>query len=142
MLDPKTFCNQYCSVKDGIPPVKVTYSVERDIWELVERYCIQVQDVHYTIPEGYTFDLASIPRGVWTLIAPFELSLVAPLLHDFQYEHKGELPIGSMMPPHKMGRKEVDKIFYEIMKMEGVSWWRRQLAYRAVRWFGGSYWKN
>jgi hypothetical protein len=41
------------------------------------------------IPAGFVFDLASVPRVLWWLIAPFELSIVAPLIHDWLYRVEG-----------------------------------------------------
>ncbi|MBN1351709.1 DUF1353 domain-containing protein [candidate division KSB1 bacterium] len=126
--------------KSPFPPVKVTYITEEDEWELVERYSVQVSGYDFDIPEGFRFDLASIPRVVWWLIAPFELSLVAPLVHDFMYEYEGQVPSESVEPDHIFERKEADDIFRELMKLEGVPEWRVILAYNATRWFGGLYW--
>ena len=39
---------------------------------------------------------------------------------------------------HKLGvsRKEADKVFLEVMKEQGIGFFKRQLMYRAVRTFG------
>jgi len=49
-----------------------------------------------TVPKGFLFDLSSVPRALWWLIAPFDLSVVAPLIHDFLYRYGGKPPAGSI----------------------------------------------
>ena len=88
------------------------------------------------------FDLSSIPRLFWPVIAPFELSITAPLVHDFLYAHGGEPPPGSVSPPRTYTRRETDRIFRVIMRAEGVAAWRRILGYAAVRLFGRSAWRG
>ena len=83
-----------------------------------------------------------MPRVFWGLIAPFALSVVAPLLHDFLYRAGGNPQSGSIEPPRDYSRADVDRIFREIMKAEGVSGWRAALAYAAVRTFGRSAWRS
>lgn len=93
-----------------------------------------------SIPRGFRFDLASIPRPLWALIAPFELSIAAPLVHDVLYRFKGMLPAGQVEPFHRYTRAEADALFHDIMHREGVSWWRRRAAYAAVRSWGWMAW--
>jgi hypothetical protein len=94
------------------------------------------------VPAGFRFDLSTVPRALWWLIAPFELSVAAPLLHDFLYLHRGKPPAGSVKPPRTYTRAEADRIFFEIMRAEGVSPWRRMLGYLAVRVFGRRDWRS
>lgn len=89
---------------------------------------------------GYEFDLASVPRVVWPIIAPFELSILAPLFHDLIYEFKGRPPADQVVPYRTFERVEADDLFLRLMALEGVSWWRRNAAYAAVRAAGGLYW--
>ena len=118
-----------------MPPVWVVYSVLKGCWILVDPYPVTIKGETLLIPKGFECDLASIPRPLWRLIAPFELSLVAPMVHDFIYRAKGRF--------YKDGgtdlvvtRKEADDLFLELMELEGVSKWKRKVAYRAVRAFG------
>ena len=68
------------------------------------------------MPAGFEFDLSTIPRIFWPLIGPFELSIVAPLLHDFLYTHGGKPPAGSVgAAANPTTRAEVDRMFREIM---------------------------
>jgi hypothetical protein len=81
-----------------------------------------------------------VPRPFWWLIAPFELSIAAPLIHDFLYRYRGQPPAGSIVPPRSYDRRQSDQLFRELMRLEAVPAWRRAAAYRAVRWFGGAGW--
>ena len=83
-----------------------------------------------------------MPRAFWWLIAPFELSVVAPLVHDFLYLHAGKPPPGSVEPPRAYSRAEADRAFRQIMEAEGVESWRRVFAYAATRAFGGGAWRG
>ena len=124
-----------------LPPPLLSY-VGGDNWRLEADYTYQDGDRTIVVPAGFVFDLSSVPRALWWLIAPFELSIVAPLLHDYIYEHGGDLPPGSVTPPHVYTRKEADDLFRRVMEQEGVPAWRRALAYSAVRLFGGKAWKG
>jgi hypothetical protein len=95
-----------------------------------------------TVPKGFLFDLSSVPRALWWLIAPFDLSVVAPLVHDFLYRYGGKPPAGSIEPPHVYTRAEVDAVFRRIMDAEHVAAWRRLLGYAAVRAFGVWAWRK
>ncbi|MEX2100839.1 MAG: DUF1353 domain-containing protein [Acidimicrobiia bacterium] len=95
-----------------------------------------------TIAKGFLFDLSSVPRLLWWLIAPFELSVVAPLIHDFLYRYGGKPPAGSIEPPHEYTRAEVDGVFRRIMEAENVVGWRRMFGYVAVRLFGFWAWRK
>jgi hypothetical protein len=111
-------------------------------WRLEAEYTYQDGETAIRVPSGFQFDLSSVPRSFWWLIAPFELSIVAPLLHDFLYRHGGKPSSGSVEPPRSYKRAEADRMFRTIMHAENVSVWRRHLAYLAVRAFGGSAWRG
>ena len=123
------------------PPV-VTYIGPGNVWRLEEAYEYRDGENLITVPEGFRFDLASIPRIFWFLISPFELSIAAPLVHDFLYAHDGDPPAGSIEPPRVYSRKEADQLFRTIMEIEGVPGWRRTPAYWAVRGFGWIGWRK
>jgi len=124
----------------SLPHAVVTYLVEEKMWHLEQTYKHQDGATLITVPQGFRFDLASVPRIIWWLVSPFELSIVAPLVHDFLYLHKGDPPAGAIDPPRRYTRKASDQLFKRIMKKEGVGWWRWRIAYAAVRAFGGASW--
>ncbi len=111
-------------------------------WRLERAYDQRDGDTTITVPAGFEFDLSSVPRIFWSLLAPFELSIAAPLLHDFLYRYGGKPPAGSVTPPRTYSRAEADRMFREIMRAEGVSAWRRTLGYAATRVFGRAAWQG
>ena len=125
-----------------LPAPVVTYIGPGNVWRLEEEYPYQDGGNLITVPEGFKFDLASIPRAFWWLISPFELSIAAPLLHDFLYAYRGDPPAGSIEPPRVYTRKQADQLFRAVMKIEGVAAWRRGPAYAAVRSFGWLGWRK
>jgi uncharacterized protein DUF1353 len=124
-----------------LPPPVLTY-LGRRRWRLEADYSYHDGPTAITVPAGFRFDLSSVPRALWSVIAPFELSIVAPLLHDFLYESGGRPPDVSIDPPRTYTRAEADRMFLEIMEAEEVVWWRRWLAYSAVRIFGWRAWRG
>ena len=121
-----------------LPPPVIT-SPEIGRWRLEVPYTYSDDGTAITVPAGFEFDLSSVPRPFWSLIAPFELSIVAPLVHDFLYRHGGKPPAG-IDPPRSYSRAAADRMFLEIMEAESVPTWRRVLAYAATRVFGGRAW--
>ncbi len=128
---------------EGLPPVAVTYNVRRRTWILLNDYSYVYEGHTLTAKAGYAFDLATVPRPIWWLIAPNELSIVAPLFHDLLYEFRGRLPDPSQVTPYRTySRLETDDLFLHLLEREGVAWWRRMAAYSAVRAAGGLFWST
>lgn len=77
--------------------------------------------------KGLETDGASIPRFMWRVIgSPFTGKYRrAAIIHDAYYQD-----------PEGRTRKDIDKMFYEAMRSDGVIWLKAQAMYRAVRWFG------
>ena len=122
------------------PRPKITYSVSDDTWEVTDDFCYVGHGVEVFIKAGFRTDLASIPRFLWRFIAPFELSISAPLVHDDIYRNGG-IAYTSHGTRWKFTREQADNLFLQIMTEEGVAWWKRNAAYRAVRLFAGGHWK-
>jgi hypothetical protein len=123
-----------------LPAPIVSYDVSTAHWRLEAAYDYLDDPNRITVPSQFTFNLASVPRAFWWLIAPFELSIAAPLIHDFLYRHRGDPPAGAIAPPRRYSRKQTDLLFRKVMSQEGVPAWRRVAAYHAVRWFGAGAW--
>ena len=103
----------------------VSYDVASGMWRLEAAYRYLDDPNQITVPSQFTFNLASVPRPFWWLIAPFELSIAAPLIHDFLYRFQGSPPGGAIVPPRSYSREETDVLFRNIMTQEGVPAWRR-----------------
>ena len=84
-----------------------------------------------TVPVGYITDFASIPRLFWRVIGhPAGKHGKAAVIHDYLYS------------THLYSKKESDKIFYNGMRVSGVSWIKVSLMYNIVKWFGKKDWKK
>jgi hypothetical protein len=86
-----------------LPPPVVTYS-GNGRWRLEAPYTYTDGETAITIPASFDFDLSSVPRIFWPLVAPFELSIVAPLVHDFLCRYTGQAagrfrPAGAELQP-------------------------------------------
>lgn len=95
-----------------------------------------------TVPAGYTWDLASVPRALWWAVAPFSLGDSGPLLHDYLYGCEGVPPPGACLPHRTFARAEADALFLREMERDGIPWWRRRAAYLAVRAAGWAFWRR
>lgn len=131
-----------CGDASSLPSVRVTYLVREGAWRLDAPFRWEEGGTLLTVPAGWRFDLASVPRIFWTLIAPFELSLAAPLVHDFLYRTAGVPPPGTVEPHRTFTRAEADRIFCAIMARQGVAGWRLAAAYVAVRVAGVLAWRR
>ena len=78
------------------------------------------------VPAGFISDGASVPRAMWSIYPPFGKYLEAAIVHDWfcALGHEGNSPIGSVTAA---------KVFREAMQVCGVSRWRRNKMYWAVR---------
>ena len=101
-----------------------------------------------TIPKGYVTDMASVPRGCWAFIAPFDVARAA-VVHDIlyekintQYKIVNESAAAEDGPVNKKERevyREIaDHVFLEGMNASEppVPSWKKYAAYWAVRVFG------
>lgn len=83
----------------------------------------------YEIPARFKTDLASIPKILWSFVAPQYASYVAPsILHDYLYS------CGQYN-----SRKFADEVFYSALRDKGVNPVTAANFYWAVRLFGSSH---
>jgi hypothetical protein len=141
-LKARRYPEELPSVYTAVPDVPVTYDVESRSWRLLADYVWQGDDYALTARAGFSFDLSSIPRPLWWLIAPNELSILAPLFHDLLYSVRGVLPEPDVTPWRTFTRREADGVFLSLMEAEGVARWRRLAAYSAVRACGELAWRT
>lgn len=125
--------NRHRPVESPFQPVYVTYIPWRKRWRMVADYRVDYDGLRFEIPIDFEFDLSSVPRVLWPVISSFELSIVAPLVHDYLYRYRGK-PVYHL-PPRKVTRTDADRIFYEMMLLEGIPRWKAEAAYRAVKYF-------
>jgi len=87
---------------------------------------------YYVIPAGFQTDLASVPRILWSIIAPNYAAFVAPaILHDYLYS------CGNLGD-----RRFADEVLYNALKAQEVSTYTAMKFYMAVRLFGASHFNS
>lgn len=134
--------------------------VRDGIYELAETWSYEWFNDHeflwmrLTVPKGYQYDGASVPRKAWTLsgITPDGIIRAAATAHDFIYDHRGVMPEGSLQflsdarewvdVRRPVTRLQADKLFHQMLRHAGMTAYRRWLAYKAVRLFGASFWNT
>jgi len=115
-----------------LPRVVLTRDEARRVWVLFEKCSYQTAGHTVTALAGYETDLASIPRIFWSILAPEELSLAAPLFHDLIYRCGGSLPEDGLNPfdGKVFERKDVDDLFLELMRKAKIPRWKRTASRR------------
>jgi len=103
--------------------------------KLLEDLTYKNNKLKVTAKAGMLYDMASIPKMFWRVIGSPYIGKYrrAATLHDALYTSQGL---------KKLNKKQVDKLFLEMMKVEGVSLWKRQTMYWAVRLGGKSAWDS
>lgn len=100
--------------------------------KLTDDFLIVIDGVVERISSGFIWDGASIPRVFWAKYGhPFDDQHEIPgLVHDAIYSG---LFLGAY------SRKDADRIYRALLRMQGVGWWQAMKEYCAVRWFGASH---
>jgi len=123
--------------------MSVTYSAEPVLrWGLVQRRFSLAEPFTvawdrgltekggFTVPAGFSTDLASIPRLFQGIVPKIGKHIQPAIAHDFCYEGNTNLT-----------KEDSDLLFLEGMRSTGVGWLRRRVMYLAVRVGGKGYWK-
>ena len=101
---------------------------------------IDMRSGKVTAPAGLKTDMASVPKFMWWLIAPFDVARAA-VIHDVLYAkirnyryHSGDDRIAFH------AKKVSDLVFKHAMDdaEPPVPGWKKYLCYQAVNWFGKS----
>jgi hypothetical protein len=105
-----------------------------DILRLTRAMKYRWYGVTFTVPAGFECDGASVPRFLWNSVSPQidPRTLAGAIGHDFLYRRH----------PAGWTRAEADDFFYDLIREDGLSWWKAQKAYWGVRFFGGSAWNE
>lgn len=102
-------------------------------WKLLEDYTRQL----ITVPTGFIYDKASVPRIFWALMPPDGLYGGAACIHDWIYHNHGILKDGRVFT-----KEMADELFYKIMLLDGVNKIKAKTMYLAVKWFGQKKWND
>ena len=109
---------------------------DQGVYVLYAEWRCEVEDYLIVIDSGFGWDLASIPRVLFPVVNKDELGIIAPLVHDWLYQHRGLIKFHS-----PVSRREADRLFRVLMREDGVGPIRRKAAWLAVRLFGWLAWR-
>lgn len=84
-----------------------------------------------TVPAGFVTDGASVPRLPFVYLAVGGRAKRAAAVHDWLYQTNGTRT-----------RRQSDIVFLEGMKVDGISFWARELMYAGVRLGGLGSWSD
>lgn len=105
-------------------------------YRLDHRYRVSTSRGVITIPAYFETDGLSIPSAAWAIVGPDNgPAFAAGILHDYLYSRESTLF-------HNHPREVCDLLFKEAMFNLGIGWLRRETIYRAVRMFGGRFYKR
>ena len=99
--------------------IKITPGETPRTWVLLEG--ITIEGVR--VPRNFTFDGASIPRGLRGMFPHGGAKMAGAHAHDWLYRN----------PWIEGTREEADQVFYDAMISNGVSKWKAKAMYLGVR---------
>ncbi len=77
------------SKDDVIVHSYVFFSKSKKKWKLKKPVTVELSTGQViTIPEGYLWDLASVPKWLWGIVRPYNDGLFGTLIHDYLYVYK------------------------------------------------------
>jgi hypothetical protein len=116
-------------------------------WEIMENWDFTLPNgVKITIPSGFVFDGASVPRPFRVFLSPTGILFIPSVLHDFGYRY-GFL-WATTNSGHRyqfgtfFGQVDFDSLFYDVAKMINGMPWVDSLAWGALRAFGWKAWNK
>ena len=124
---------KFYKTQDGVcydePGLK--FIKDQGLWELMDMTCWVYKDILIKVPVGFLTDIASVPQIFHTVFKPYGKHNRAAIIHDYLYKFKGNFPGYN----YQFTRVEADRIFLDIMKVDGVSWFFRNTMYLAVKYY-------
>lgn len=106
-------------------PVTVTKK-DGNNWETFTGFRYDANEISFQVPAGSETDFASVPRVLAPLIPRAGDSVPAAILHDHLW--RVEAPAG------RITYREADGILRQALRVSGVPFVQRWLAWTAVRW--------
>jgi hypothetical protein len=82
------------------------------------------------IPKGFTYDMSTVPKWLWSIIRPYNDGLFGYLIHDRLY----------VIRDHKMTRKQADKEMLFWTNITNDNKFDNKLRYTIVRLLGWLWW--
>lgn len=126
--------------------VGILYAIDKaiemgkDVWFTDDAFTFYIGPVadnkYVVVPKAFLTDGASVPRAFWSFFPPWGIYGQAAVLHDFLCVNRS-ITMNGVEPNYKVSKKEIDKIFYDAMKVSGTPVWKRAIIYGAVRLYHG-----
>lgn len=113
------------------PPALVPFA-DMDFWYLsgAMTWTLPQGPTTINVPRGFVTDFASVPSSFWSWMPPLGRYGLPAVVHDWLYWEQ------------TLTRSQADDIFEAALTDLDVSWFRKFILYRSVRWFGGKYWRE
>jgi len=110
---------------------RIYWDIHCGCWRLAHEMRVRIHGYTITVPKGFETDLASVPPIFSAIISSFGNFNKSSILHDFLYENKGVLVDGTVL-----SRQECDRIFFDVMVLDGTTIWQAVIMWAAVRCWG------
>jgi hypothetical protein len=109
-------------------------SKHKKYWKITKPITVMLSTNNIiTIPNGFYYDMATIPKWLWSIIRPFNDALLATLIHDYLYIHQEE---------HTLTRKQVDDEFLQWSNLTNKNKFDNYVRWVFTRVFGWLWWKK
>lgn len=122
-------------LKDDVIQQSYVYSYKsKKYWKINKPIDVMLSNNNViTIPEGFYYDMATIPKWLWSIVRPYNDALFATLIHDYLYIHQ---------ETHDMTRYQVDKEFLLWSNLTNRNKLDNKIRYIFARAFGWLWWKK
>ena len=111
-------------------------------WKLLTDFRYKMNGTEYVIPEGFTFDGASIPKFLRSFFSPVGVLLIGGLVHDYMYKYAACKPSEEGAPLMLVNQKDSDRIFRDINIEVNGFYTMNHLAYWSLRLGGWVAWNG
>jgi hypothetical protein len=110
------------------------------VWYLDQSYTRETSIGTVTVPAGFKWDGASVPRILWSIIPAWGSYSGAALVHDWLY--RSHLVTSCASSRKKVTKQQADRVFYELMLKDGVAKSKAWAMWQAVALCGGKAWSQ
>lgn len=138
MLQKKTMVNLSNVVDrmmtDNLIIQSYVYSYKsKKYWKIINKINVLLSnDEVIVIPKGFYYDMATVPKWLWSLVRPYNDGLIAFLIHDYLYVHQDV---------HSMNRYEADMEMLIWLNRTNSNKFDNYLRFFFVRLLGWLWWR-
>ena len=111
-------------------------------WVILKDFKYTLNGTEYVIPNGFTFDGASIPKFLRTFFSPVGVLLMGGLVHDYMYKYAACKPADKKGQLLLVDQKRADEIFRDINIEVNGFYFMNYLAYWSLRLGGFVAWNG